>query len=125
MSTPAVSRPAEGPAFLRGLDHVHPTDNGWLAQCCVWGCDQLLQIAPVDGHWLFTCHGEHTHEEIVAYLALHDLRVDPRPAIRAWLALRLAKTPDAWAGLILGLPVQPQAIDQLELARQRKARLWR
>lgn len=123
-SPETAAQNAQGPAFLQALDHVHPTETGWLAACPHFGCGNLLLIDPDEGHWLFYCDGGHTHDEIVQYLDLHDLRVDTRASVRAWLALRLAKTPDAWAGLILGLPVQPEAIDQLELARQRKARLW-
>lgn len=119
----ANHEPIPGPALLRGLDHVMPTDTGWVAQCPVFGCDELLEITPHDGHWQLGC-AVHMHQEVADYLQC-DTRIDTRTPIRAWLALRLAQTPDAWAGLMLGLPVQPAVIDQLELRRQRKARLWR
>lgn len=131
MAAAATISPTDPPAFLQALDHVMPCAccDGWLSQCPVWGCNNWLHIQPVDGHWHLECPVElevpvHTHDDVCAYLGLDDVRVDRRPGVRAWLALRLARTPDAWAGLILGLPVQPEAIDQLELARQRKARLW-
>ena len=94
---------------------------GWLARCPVFGCLEWVHVtAGQDGQWQLECR---THDEVVSYLQC-DTRMDTRTPIRAWLALRLARTPDAWAGLMLGLPVQAAAIDQHELARLRRARLW-
>jgi hypothetical protein len=100
-----------------------PTDTGWIAQCPVFGCANLLHIEPVDGWWTLECD-DHDQHAMSAYLQLDDLRVDKRPGVRAWLCLRLALTPDAWAGLILGRNVNPAAIDQHELRAQRRSGLW-
>jgi hypothetical protein len=124
LPTTVVRQPEPRPAFLRALDHALPAEDGWVAQCPVFGCPDLLVISPDNGHWRFNCDGQHTHDDIVDYLHA-DTRTDTRSPVRAWVALRLALTPDAWAGLILGLPVQPQAIDQLEHRRLRRAGLWR
>jgi len=115
--------PQPAPRFLQALDHVLPSGNGYLSRCPYWGCHRMLLIDAVEGEWRFTCQ-DHTHGQIAAYLELEDLRVDSRPATRVWLALMLATTPDTWAGLILGLPVQTTGIDPDELERQRKAGLW-
>lgn len=52
------------------------------------------------------------------YLAPGEQKVHDDAATRAWLALRLATTPDAWGGLMLQLPVAATALDADELARQ-------
>jgi hypothetical protein len=110
------------PAFLAQLEHVHTTDNGYTAQCPVFGCLELMRIDQDGPDWTFDCPS-HYHEHVVEHLQC-DTRVDKRPAIRAWLCLRLALTPDAWAGLMLGRAVAPNAIDHDELREQRKSGLW-
>jgi hypothetical protein len=110
------------PAFLAQLNHVHQTDDGYTAQCPVFGCHEKLRIEPDGWDWTFDCP-EHPHHAVVSYL-LCDTRVDKRPAIRAWLCLRLALTPDAWGGLMLGRNVNPAAIDQQELTSQRRSGMW-
>ena len=56
----------------------------------------------------------------VTYLAPGEHNAQNEAANRAWLALRLAPTPDTWGGLMLGLPVAPDALEADELERQRR-----
>jgi hypothetical protein len=111
-----------GPAFLTQLDHVHQTDDGYIAQCPCWGCLEWVRIEPDMYDWTFACP-VHENHDVVSYL-LCGTRVDKRPQTRAWLCLRLALTPDAWGGLMLGRRVAPSAIDEVELARQKRGQLW-
>lgn len=111
-SQTAATLPTHGPAFLRGLEHVLPTPDGWVAQCPVFGCTELLDITANHGEWLFHCDGDHTHQDVADYLQC-DTRQDPITATRAWRALMLATTPDTWQALLNGEPVPRSALDPL------------
>lgn len=112
----AATESTTGPAFLRALDHVLPTDSGWIAQCPVFGCPELLDITAGPFEWQFECDGEHTHEDVVDYLQC-DTRLDPLEANRAWRALMLAPDLQTWAALLAGQPVPRTALDPLWLRR--------
>ncbi len=108
------------PLFLQALDHVDdPADGTYVAECS--SCRDLLLVEPVDGWWHFNCDGGCTHEEIVRWLAIDDLRVTSAQGDRMWICMMLATTPDVWAGLLLGEPVNEDALDPECLQRFRKA----
>ena len=65
-------------------------------------------------------HPYHWYQTTPPYLAPGEHNAQNEAANRAWLALRLARTPDTWGGLMLGLPVAPDALEADELARQRR-----
>lgn len=112
-SAPPATETRNGPAFLRALDHVHPTETGWLAACPFWGCGNLLLIDPVDGHWQFYCDAGHTHDDICRYLALEDLRVDTGPSTRLWRAIMLSPRLEVCEALLRGQHVPRSALDPL------------
>ena len=117
-STAAAAGTQQRPLFLQALDNVEdPGDGTYIADCPI--CRDLLLLDP-DGHdWQLTCDGGCTHEELVNWLQLDDLRVDPAWGDRAWICLMLATTPDTWAALLLGEPVNQAALDPAWLARFR------
>ena len=115
---------ASAPTFLRALDNTCDAGDGtFVADCPI--CRDLLLVRPdADGYrWRIVCDGGCEHEEIVRWLRITDLRTEAAAAwgARAWVALMLATTPDIWAGLLLGEPVNEAALDQAYLARFRKA----
>jgi hypothetical protein len=121
MSGPATTLPRAGaPAITAALSDVRACHGGWAAACPLCGAD--LHLCQPSGQWLALCDGYCTSAEVLAHLRAAPS--ERAAGVRAWLALRLALTPDAWAGLLLGLPVQPAAIDQEELRRLRRAGLW-
>jgi hypothetical protein len=63
------------------------------------------------------------YQDDTPYLAPGEQVAQNEAANRAWLALRLATTPETWGGLLLGQPVAPTALDAPEFARQRRAGL--
>ena len=60
------------------------------------------------------------YQDTPPYLAPGEQQAQNEASQRAWLALRLARTPDTWGGLMLGLAVAPDALDTDELERQRR-----
>lgn len=109
------------PALIATLAGAQEIPGGWAAACPL--CGSELGLYQTIHGWLALCDGYCTSAEVLDHLR-SELIPRHRHATRMWIALRLALTPDAWAGLILGLPVQPAAIDQDELQRLRKAGLW-
>jgi len=112
------------PTFLLSLDRVTATDDGWVAQCPVFGCPELLEITETQlGYWRFACDGQHTHDDVADYLDLDTLDLQlphvRNAGIRAWEALMLARTPEAWSQLLLGQPVPADQLDPEFLARMR------
>jgi len=107
------------PRFLQALDHVHAADDGYVADCPI--CRDLLLIEPDGGTWTLSCDSGCSHDEIVAWCAITDLRVDPTWGPRAWVCLMLATTPHTWAALLNGEPVNNAALDPTYLARFRAA----
>jgi hypothetical protein len=87
----------------------------------VFGCPELVEITPGDdGHWRFACDGEHTEREIVDYLQCDTRMPGARWGQRAWEAMMLARTPEAWSQLLLGKPVPEDQLDPEYLLRARQ-----
>ena len=62
------------------------------------------------------------YQDTPPYLSPGEKQAQDDASRRVWLCLRLATTPDTWAGLMTGQQVAPTSIDQAEHARQQRAR---
>lgn len=117
-SAVAVTAALERPLFLQALDHVEdPGDGTFVADCPI--CRDLLIVEPDTDDWRLECDSGHTHQELVEWLRLTDLRVDPAWGAHAWICMMLATTPDIWEALLQGEPVNAAALDPMWLARLR------
>lgn len=118
----AIARHAEPPGHARSCDNMSLQDDGsWLGECPI--CRAELTVAPAVGNWAFRCAGDCTHEELVRWLSITDLRAERAASSRAWTALMLATTPEIWQALLEGRPVAREALDQDWLARTRRLRV--
>lgn len=108
------------PRFLQALDNVDATDNGYLADCPI--CRDILLIDPGNHQnlWTLACDGGCTHDELVRWLQITELRIDPDWETRMWVALMLAPTPEIWHALRAGAPVNEESLHQDWLQRFRK-----
>jgi hypothetical protein len=119
-ATPDAAPQAVRPRFLQALDNVESAGDGtYVADCPI--CRDILLIEPEEQGWLLECDGGHTHEQLVEWLGITDLRFDPAWGVRAWICMMLATTPHTWAALLAGEPVNDAALDQAYLARFRTA----
>lgn len=115
MSTPSPAGARE-PLFLQALDDVHAHDDRTYTAKCPTCPEGTLTVAAA-GNWTLRCSDGCTHDDLVRWLSLDDLRADRATHDRAWVALMLAPTPEIWAALLEGDPVDPAALDQLWLRR--------
>lgn len=118
MAANPVGKPS-APLFLQALDSVQAQDNGsFTAECPI--CREGMWIVAAGGTWTLRCSADCTHDELVRWLHLTDLRADRATYDRAWVALMLAPTPEIWGALLAGDPVDPNALDPLWLKRFRR-----
>jgi hypothetical protein len=114
------------PRFLLALDRVTRYELGWITQCPVFGCPELMDIRPGDDQWLFDPDCEHTHDDVVDYLRpAHDDMLLPHlreRRRRAYQALLLSTTPEVWAQLMRGNRVPRDQLNQ-EVADRMRERL--
>jgi hypothetical protein len=110
---PDLATPANtGPALLRALDHVIETDDGYIADCPIWGCGELTELTVSAGMWTASCDAGHTTEDLVAYLQC-DMRVDQADTRRLWRAVVLAPSLEVCEALLRGQDVPRSQLDPL------------
>lgn len=123
MGQPSPTPTLVGPPLLRGLDDVHPTNDGWVADCPICtnparGTHELLEVTRGPLRYELSCDGGCTHDDLADYLQA-DTRLDHQQLAAVWRATVLAPRIDTCEALLAGEPVPRSAIDPVWARRFR------